>query len=73
MDPVRIGITRDNSNNCSCPPRMDLILNTEFPNLFEMRSILTLVSYDAHLIGLKFTLPYNYAYAITHICPSISP
>ena len=33
----------------------------------------TLVSYDAHLIGLKFTLPYNYAYAITHICPSISP
>ena len=26
-----------------------------------------------HLIGLKFTLPYNYAYAITHICPSISP
>ena len=27
----------------------------------------------AHLIGLKFTLPYNYAYAITHICPSISP
>ena len=27
----------------------------------------------AHLIGLKFTLPYNYAYAITHICPSIRP
>ena len=27
----------------------------------------------AHLIGLKFTLPYNYAYATIHVCPSIRP